>query len=273
MNYEHLLPSYRSRFLFLQDQLSNLSRAQELDLGLHFGCREGVFDRMLASYVGDLTVTDASDEALRLAVGRNKGIFNLRYISQGEEQLPFAEGSFDVVVVSELLETGVAPTQVISEIARVLVPGGWALLAFRSKDFPFTYDPINRLWQLTRPRSKREYGIQQGAYAFGHPALPTVQQLKLQLEQEGFEVVSIHSLGGWLVGLVEMYWTGILADVFKTNQWKWITSSKGRRASVTDAPSFVWFTDALLWLDDLWSGMLRQSVGKGMVIRKSRKNG
>ncbi len=273
MNYEHLLPSYRSRFLFLQDQLSSLSRVQELDLGLHLGCKEGVFDRMLASYVGDLTVTDASAAALQLAMGRNKGIFNLRYIPQGEEQLPFAEGSFDVVVVSELLDVGMEPGRVVSEISRVLIPGGWVLLAFRSKDFPFTYDPINRLWQLARTRSKREYGIQQGAYGFGHAALPSVQQLEQLLEQEGLELVSIHSLGGWLVGLVEMYWTSILIDILKTNQWKWVTASKGRRASVTDAPSFVWLIDAILWLDDLWSGMLRQSVGKGMVVRKSRREG
>lgn len=250
--------------------MADLSRDQVLDLGLHLGCEEGEFDRMLAAYVGDLIVTDVSEEALLRARSRNKGVFNLHYKTQEGGKLPFADGSFDVVVVSELFASGMDPDQLANEIHRVLVPGGWAILVFRGKDFPFAYDPINRIWQLFPARSGREFGIQQGAYAYGITALPEVRQLKAILTRRGLEVEEIKSIGGWLVGLLEIYWVGILFDIFKTNDWKWVTAGAGRRGAVTDPPPFTWITDALLWVDDWWSGMLRQSVAKGMAVRKKR---
>jgi|1048.fasta_scaffold01014_5 SAM-dependent methyltransferase len=270
MNFKHLFPSYRSRYLYLQRLMAGLSRDQVLDLGLHIGCKEGEFDRMLASYVGDLVAADVSEEALLRARSRNKGIFNLQYKTLEAGPLPFADGSFDVVVVSELFASGMNSDQLANEISRVLVPGGWAIIVFRGKDFPFTYDPINRIWQLFRARSGREYGIQQGAYAFGTTTLPEVKQMKALLYRHGLEVEEIKSIGGWLVGLLEVYWVGILIDVFKTNDWRWVTAGAGRRGAVTDPPPLTWFTDALLWVDDWWSGMLRQSVAKGMAVRKRR---
>ena len=43
-------------------------------------------------------------------------------------QMPFADSSFDVVICNHVLEHISADRLAMSEILRVLVPGGWALL-------------------------------------------------------------------------------------------------------------------------------------------------
>jgi 2-polyprenyl-6-hydroxyphenyl methylase/3-demethylubiquinone-9 3-methyltransferase len=63
---------------------------------------------------------DASAAAIQAADRTGAGSF---VIGKGE-RLPFAASSFDAVVCSEVLEHVAKPAQVVSEIARVLRPGG-----------------------------------------------------------------------------------------------------------------------------------------------------
>ena len=60
------------------------------------------------------------------------------------EQLPFAEGSFDAVIATQLLELVESPRDMAREIARVLIPGGTACV---TTPLAFPYDsatPGNR---------------------------------------------------------------------------------------------------------------------------------
>lgn len=268
MNYKHFLPSYRSRFLFIQQCLAGIARRNELDLGFHLGCKEGEYDRMLASYVYELTAADSAEVLVGAARKHNKGIFNLKYDHIEHGATRYSNEVFDLVVVSDLLTVGADPGHVVGEIARLLVPNGWAILVFRCKDYPTTYDPINRIWQLVKPKKSKEYLLRGGAYAFGQETLLELKQLKAYCDQYELEIVEIKSLSGWLVGLTEMYWTGILRGIFKTNHWKPVNGSKSGASFAP--PPMVWLTDAFLWWDDWWSGMLRQSVLKGIVLRKKR---
>lgn len=48
------------------------------------------------------------------------------------EQLPFAKEEFDLVLCTQMLEYATDPSQVVTEIYRVLRPGGWLLLSVPS---------------------------------------------------------------------------------------------------------------------------------------------
>jgi SAM-dependent methyltransferase len=86
---------------------------------LDLGCRTGALTRAYAAgneVVGVDVDRDALDEAAR------HGIETVW--ADVEEPLPFDDAAFDVVVAAELLEHLDRPDRVVTEIGRVLRPGG-----------------------------------------------------------------------------------------------------------------------------------------------------
>jgi SAM-dependent methyltransferase len=86
---------------------------------LDLGCRDGALSRTYAEG-NSLVGVDADREAL--AEAEKLGI-ETRWADL-DEPLPFEEASFDVVVAGELLEHLRDPRRVVSEVRRVLRPGG-----------------------------------------------------------------------------------------------------------------------------------------------------
>lgn len=276
MNFKLLFPTFRNRYRFVRDCLRRYSTTQGFADGLNLGTGEGDYDRMIAGYCMSLTGCDVNEEDLAHARVLNQGVMNLRYEPNNALDLSYADDSFDLVVSCEVIEHVGQPERMVWEIARVLRPGGLAIMTFPSREFPFTYDPINRLWQLVRKDSSREYAISQGAYAFGHDYLIGSADFKLWAGRAGFEILEFRSLSQHLVGLLEMYWTGIVQRLFKKNARN-ITAdeakaeagkSGGLRPASTKEPGLVVLTDALLWLDRALFGWSGRSVGKGVVLRK-----
>ena len=148
------------------------------------------------------------------------------------------------------------------EIARVLKPGGVAFITFPQINFPITYDPINRIM------GRR--AVAQGAYAFGHEYLVDPVAFRSWAEDYGLEVLEEKCLSGYLVGLLEMYWTGLIQKLFKENAGN-ISGEKEKKMKLrpsTKEPFLTLFTDALLWLDRTVFTGKKYSVGKGFVVRK-----
>lgn len=71
----------------------------------------------------------------------------------GCEQLPFADGSFDAVVCTEVLEHLPRPGECLREIRRVLKDGGVAYISV-PQSWPLHYEPRD-YWRFTR------YGMEQ----------------------------------------------------------------------------------------------------------------
>ena len=112
------------------------SKQQEV---LEVGCGGGLICEALASR-GALTVgIDPSEGALEAARDhtRRSGLGQTTYFEQGyAESLPYADGSFSVIVCLDVLEHVQDLHATIKEIARVLAPGG-----------VFVFDTINRtIW-------------------------------------------------------------------------------------------------------------------------------
>jgi ubiquinone/menaquinone biosynthesis C-methylase UbiE len=93
---------------------------------LDLGCGEGRIGRVLASRGHRVTGVDSSPTLVRLA--RDGGGFE-RVVESNAAALPFRDGSFDLVMAFMSLQDVDDMPSAVSEVARVLVPGGAFALA------------------------------------------------------------------------------------------------------------------------------------------------
>ena len=175
MNYKLLFPTYRNRYRFIQQALQQYAPFQK---GLSLGSGEGDYDAMIAKHCTQLISCDINEQDVAFAKALNAEVANLEYRVENALELSFADNSFDLLVSVEVIEHVGQPARMLKEVARVLKPGGRAFITFPSQDFPFTYDPINRL-------NKGQRKVAQGAYAFGHEYLIPPTDFRHWLQQNG----------------------------------------------------------------------------------------
>jgi 2-polyprenyl-6-hydroxyphenyl methylase/3-demethylubiquinone-9 3-methyltransferase len=103
---------------------------------LEVGCGVGFLTEEIARMGFDTTGVDPSEPSLRVAAdhARKSGL-DIRYGTGAGESLPFEDRSFGAVFCCDVLEHVRDLPKVISEISRVLKPGG-----------AFYYDTLNRTW-------------------------------------------------------------------------------------------------------------------------------
>lgn len=103
---------------------------------LEVGCGGGILTEEIARMGFDTTGVDPSERSVRTASdhARESGL-DIRYRTGAGESLPFGNRSFGAVFCCDVLEHVRDLPKVISEISRVLKPGG-----------VFCYDTLNRTW-------------------------------------------------------------------------------------------------------------------------------
>ena len=103
---------------------------------LEVGCGGGFLTEEIARMGFATTGVDPSERSLRVAAehARDSGL-DIRYLTGTGESLPFEDRTFGVVFCCDVLEHVRDLPKVISEISRVLKPGG-----------VFYYDTLNRTW-------------------------------------------------------------------------------------------------------------------------------
>jgi SAM-dependent methyltransferase len=97
------------------------------------GCGIGMYVRGIRRYTPQVCGLDIEVE--RVAEGRQSGIANL--LAGVCEHLPFADACFDVVFSHEVLEHVQDDRQACREMARVLRPGGRAVIFVPNRLYPF----------------------------------------------------------------------------------------------------------------------------------------
>lgn len=266
MNYKLLFPTYRNRYLFIKENLAEFGK-KSFPNALNLGMGEGDYDPMIVKKCGKLIGCDINENDVNFARNLNEGTPNLSYQVDNALDLSFDTNSFDLIVSVDVMEHVGKPKRMTEEIARVLKPGGIAFVTFPQKHFPFTYDPINRFLSFFT-KSK----ISQGAYAFGHEYLVDGAEFKEWATQYGLTVVKEKNLSGYLIGLLEMYWTGIIQSIFKENAGNISGKQEKKvklRPSINEPFLAKILTDTIIGIDYFFFKNTKHSVGKGFVVRKN----
>ena len=262
MNYKLLFPTYRNRYRFVRDNLARFFANRPAPLALNLGTGEGDYDPMIADYCQQLISVDINERDIAFARKLNAELKNVEYRIENALELSFPDNHFDLLISVDVMEHVGEPHRMTQEIARVLRPGGVALVTFPQTHFPWTYDPINRAL------GRRAIG--QGAYAFGHEYLVDPQEFQTWSGALGVEVLEEKALSGYAVALSEMYWTGLIQRVFKDNarNVEEDTEKRGVLRPSTREPALVGITDAFINVDHKLFGRSKYSVGRGFVLRK-----
>lgn len=174
-------PAYRRRAAWI---LAELERA--LPQGgavLDAGCGQGFYFPLYAEL--GLRATGIETDPVPLAAARAAAARTGAALVEAQVQaLPFADASFDAVVLSEVLEHLPDVLPGLAEAARVLRPGGLLLVTVPHADYPLAWDPLN--WTLEALRlSPVRHGILAGIWA-NHERLYTPGLLAAQVAAAGF---------------------------------------------------------------------------------------
>ena len=264
MNYKLLFPTYRNRYLFIKNCLKEFGH-NGFDNALNLGTGEGDYDPMIAKKCKKLTACDINENDIAFASKLNADLTNVNYKKEDALNLTFSENSFDMLISVDVMEHVGKPERMTEEIGRVLKKDGLAFITFPQIHFPWTYDPINRVLSFFTKKK-----IPQGAYAFGHEYLVNGEKFKSWANKNGLEVVREQNLSGYLVALLEMYWTGIIQSVFKENANN-LSGKKEKKVKLRPSikePFPVKITDLIIWIDRILFSKMKHSVGKGFVVRK-----
>ncbi|KGB00969.1 methyltransferase domain protein [Enterobacteriaceae bacterium ATCC 29904] len=127
----------------LGERLASFPHAQVLDLG----CGAGHASFIAAGQVAGVTAYDLSSQMLDVvnAAAKEKGLTNVTTQQGYAESLPFAEGSFDVVISRYSAHHWHDVGQALREVKRVLKPGG----IFIIMDVMAPGHPVRDIWLQT----------------------------------------------------------------------------------------------------------------------------
>jgi SAM-dependent methyltransferase len=123
----------------LEDAVRRFARPRGDERALDVGCGAGALALALAPHVCDVVGVDPVEALLELA--RERAPANATFVEGDGMQLQFADASFDLVGTMRTLHHVQRPEQVLTELTRVVAPGGRVLVV----DQLAPVDPLDAL--------------------------------------------------------------------------------------------------------------------------------
>lgn len=180
-------PSFRRRAHWIGDVLSNHFPNGGFTL-LDIGCGQGFYLPLYAA-LGAIVTGVEFDEKTRNAAIIRAAATGATIVGSRAEALPFGSASFDVVVMSEILEHLETPGLALAEAYRVLSADGILIVTVPNEDYPFFWDPINFVLEQAFGKPIR-HGSLAGIWA-NHVRLYNQHTLKAEIQAAQFEVADI----------------------------------------------------------------------------------
>ena len=153
---------------------------------LDMPCGRGFYLNMF-NHVSDCTIIGAElDWDVIIKAKHNIGHLGLPLHNTNLYSLPYADNTFDAVILSEILEHVDNDVAGLKEAYRVLKPGGVVAITVPHANYPFWWDPINKTLE-TLFNTHIQHGTFAGIWA-NHVRLYTMPELRASVELAGFEV-------------------------------------------------------------------------------------
>jgi SAM-dependent methyltransferase len=166
---------------------------------LDLGCGEGYGTALLARAVGEIVGLDVDEAAIAHAASRHAAA-NCRFRRHDGERLPFEDAAFDAVVSFQVIEHVSRDRMYVSEVSRVLTPGGRLVLT--------TPNAANRLGPGGRPWNRfhvREYRAAElrdllaegfdDVDVLGITACPEIHEIEMARVRQSRRIVALDPLG------------------------------------------------------------------------------
>jgi SAM-dependent methyltransferase len=154
---------------------------------LDCGCGRGFYLNMFRAISRCRLFGLELDSEIVVKGWRNVGHFPGITVTQASiYEQPYQSGSFDGVILSEVLEHIDDDVRGLKEILRVLKPGGVVAITVPNANYPFWWDPINKTLETLFHRPIRK-GVLSGIWA-NHVRLYTAEQLRRAVLEAGFIV-------------------------------------------------------------------------------------
>ena len=159
---------------------------QDDDVILDMPCGRGYYLNMFR-HVSDCTIIGAElDWDIIRKAQTNIGHLGVPLHNANIYHLPYADASFDAVILSEILEHIEDDVRALREVYRVLKPGRVVAITVPHANYPFLWDPINKSLETLFGRPIRR-GPLAGIWA-NHVRLYSMPQLRRAVLAGGFDV-------------------------------------------------------------------------------------
>lgn len=156
---------------------------------------------------GRLVLCDINESMLKVGRDRllDKGITQVEIVQADAQSLPFADNSFHCVTMAFGLRNVTDKDQALSEIFRVLKPGGRVLVLEFSKPLNPLLNKAYDLYSMNAlPFLGKWIANDADSYRYLAESIrmhPGQEELKAKMEQQGFDQVHYHNLSGGIVAL------------------------------------------------------------------------
>src|SRR3989344_8627366 len=145
MTYKMLAPNYYYRYQGVMKSLSKGNKGEAGKICANFGCSEGYYDRFLLKRFKHVVGIDVNLNDLLVAKARNPSVL---YIVASATAMPFKDNVFDEAICVDVIEHVTDDRKAVEEMDRTVKKGKNLIITVPNENFPFTYDPINRILAL-----------------------------------------------------------------------------------------------------------------------------
>jgi ubiquinone/menaquinone biosynthesis C-methylase UbiE len=135
-------PAFARRARLIAENLNITGKEQILEIG----CGRGFYEQFLGTIYPKVKLTgvDLKESYLNIARHTVKSK-NVTFLNADATQLPFKANTFDRIIATEVLEHIPNDLGVLSELYRVVKPGGIVMITVPNKQYSALWDPLNYL--------------------------------------------------------------------------------------------------------------------------------